>query len=287
MGIELRNGRVYYYRKRRKDGRVVSEYMGHGIVAHWTFLQDSEEQRQREQQRLQLAALKEEQRRLDEAVNTYHDAVRKATAEVLKRLGYHRHKRQWRLKRKQDAQMTGKTLETITHPELEERYFALMRAAQGKQKGKAIDEMQEYARAHPQMFDDFRFLKKTTLDVVLEFCSSDEVTRIHLRGEADAMRRRLGSEDALPLEQLLIDDIVHCWLRLMAIEQIYSRTINGGCSSAIVLFLEKRLSLAQRRYHRAIESLARTRGLLVRAGVQVNIAQNQVVLNGDAVDALA
>lgn len=282
MGIEFRHGRVYYYRKRREGDRVVSEYIGKGMVAHYAFLQDSEAHEQRAEQRAKLAQLKQEQERIDKAIDAHHAAVQRVVVDALHLLGFHKHKRQWRLKRKDARQVTSELLEKVVGDEEREEYCRLFFAVSDKGKGKELEEYREYAQAHPQVFDGILWLPKITMDDVLSFCANNEQMKIHLRGEANALRRQLGVDTASRLEKLLIDDIAFCWLRMMAMEGIYSSNMTSGkkLSLEAVLFLEKRLSMVQRRYHNAIERLARVRGLLQRAGVQINVAQQMVVQNG-------
>lgn len=84
---------------------------------------------------------------------------------------------------------------------------------------------------------------------------------------------------ASPIEKLLLDDIVLCWLRLQFMEYRYTNEFNGSVSITKADHLERRLSATRRRYLQAVESLAKVRRLLSRAGVQVNVAQQQVVMN--------
>lgn len=78
------------------------------------------------------------------------------------------------------------------------------------------------------------------------------------------------------LEHLIIQQIAGCWLRLSYIEFVYGRiVVDGNEKIEQANFWERRISAAQRRYLRAIESLARVRRLNLPA-VQVNIAEQQV-----------
>jgi hypothetical protein len=101
------------------------------------------------------------------------------------------------------------------------------------------------------------------------------VVQAHL----DHMAKALGSEQAAPLEKLLIDHVLIAWLRLQSVEWTYQTAFAESMSLEKALYLEKRLSLVQRRYLQAVESLVRVRRLLARAPVQINIAQQQVVQN--------
>jgi hypothetical protein len=86
----------------------------------------------------------------------------------------------------------------------------------------------------------------------------------------NTLRDGLGYATSPTHERLLIDHVINCWLRLHHLEQL---SINGG----YVPDIERRLSTAQHRFLRAVESLARVRRLGVN--LQVNIANQQVVSN--------
>lgn len=88
------------------------------------------------------------------------------------------------------------------------------------------------------------------------------------------LRAELGYNEATPLERLLIDHVVTCWLRQQDTELRYTRMMtNGDTTLAQGDYWERRLSGAQRRYLRAVETLAKVRRLLRLPPVmQVNIA---------------
>lgn len=78
------------------------------------------------------------------------------------------------------------------------------------------------------------------------------------------------------LERLIIRQIVGCWVSLSYVEYVLGRnTVEGNFTIPQGAYWEKRVSSAQRRYLRALETLARVRRLRVPA-VQVNIAEQQV-----------
>ena len=78
------------------------------------------------------------------------------------------------------------------------------------------------------------------------------------------------------LARLIIGQIVGCWLRLSFVEYTYGRAlVTGTLTLNQGDFWERRLSAAQRRYLRAIETLARVRRMNLPA-MQVNIAAQQV-----------
>lgn len=86
------------------------------------------------------------------------------------------------------------------------------------------------------------------------------------------IRRQLDYAGAPMLEKLLIEQIVTAWLRLGICEMQFSNRMGGELTLAQGDYWNRALDAAQRRYLRAIESLARVRRLKLPA-LQVNVAQ--------------
>lgn len=93
---------------------------------------------------------------------------------------------------------------------------------------------------------------------------------------ADAMRVGLGSATAPELERGLIEHVVLCWLRLQAVESRYTYAMGQSQELAMAYWWERRLTAAQGRYMRAVESLARVRRLTRPSAVQINVGEQQV-----------
>jgi hypothetical protein len=90
------------------------------------------------------------------------------------------------------------------------------------------------------------------------------------------LERELTQPGDGPLEKLIIRQITGCWLRLSYVEYVVNtNTVEGNFNMAQGAYWEKRLSAGQRRYLRAIETLARVRRLQLPA-MQVNIGNQQV-----------
>jgi hypothetical protein len=101
MGLELRHGRLYYYRKRRDGNRVESEYVGGGMLAELAATLDHEA---REEARGRAAAVEAEwqarraEMDAEEArIAGYLHAVDTAVGRALEAAGFHRPSRklQW------------------------------------------------------------------------------------------------------------------------------------------------------------------------------------------------
>jgi hypothetical protein len=76
-----------------------------------------------------------------------------------------------------------------------------------------------------------------------------------IREQQRDLRQRLGFDDVPEMEKLLIAHVALCWLRLGLLEISYTRVMSKSTSLALNMYWEKRLTLAQRRYTRACETL--------------------------------
>ncbi|GAA4470462.1 hypothetical protein GCM10023189_59100 [Nibrella saemangeumensis] len=99
MGLEIRNGRPYYYRKVRRDGKVTSEYAGSGIVAEYAALMDEADRPDKEQQRESSRQQREADRKADQELLSLEQSLNELFTAVALANGYHKVKRQWRKKR--------------------------------------------------------------------------------------------------------------------------------------------------------------------------------------------
>jgi len=79
------------------------------------------------------------------------------------------------------------------------------------------------------------------------------------RKRLDALRLELGYSEASGLEQMLISHACLCWLRLACMEMRYTAAFSDSIGLAQGLFYEKRLTAAQRRFTKAVESLSKVR----------------------------
>lgn len=84
------------------------------------------------------------------------------------------------------------------------------------------------------------------------------------------LRKSLGYDSAPDLEKLLIEQVVLCHLRLYVWEYLYHTIAGQSLDQDQLQKWEGLVSMAQRRYFRAIETLHRTRRLGIQ--IQVNIA---------------
>ena len=108
--------------------------------------------------------------------------------------------------------------------------------------------------------------------------SDDDLAfREAVQRKLEALRRELEGSAPSPLEQLLVDRIVACWLQVQEADFRMARL--PECSIAKATFLQKRQDKAHRRFLSAVKSLAQVRKMELPS-LQVNFAENQQVNNG-------
>jgi hypothetical protein len=90
------------------------------------------------------------------------------------------------------------------------------------------------------------------------------------------MREDMGHESAPEVERALIEHISICWLRLALAEISLTTATEQAEDAATVERYDRRLSAAQKRFTRAVETLAKVRRLASRAPLfQVNIGATE------------
>lgn len=96
MSWETRGNNRYYYRRRKVGGRVVSEYIGGGLLAEAVAGLDELERDERRRAAAEWRAIVAADGQHAEALAEVDNVVRSAVAAALIASGYHQHRRQWR-----------------------------------------------------------------------------------------------------------------------------------------------------------------------------------------------
>lgn len=102
MALETRGsgGRTYYYRKRKVDGRVVSEYVGSGLLATLEASRMAQERRERATVAAAERAERERMRAAEADLDALCSLADAVAITALLDAGYHRHHRgEWRKRR--------------------------------------------------------------------------------------------------------------------------------------------------------------------------------------------
>jgi hypothetical protein len=258
--------KAYYYTKTYKNGRAYVEYIGAGpdaeLIAAYDQIDQSRREMERYKRRRQLAQLDREIAPPVEMVE-HARIVAELERAALTAAGYHQHHRQWRkrrMKQLSDAAPTRAEFIALLNKATAEGSTAAVR----RELRRIVTEYPEYGRA----FD----LANRALDALIDGMPADKAGKAIAGGRADALRNELSGPSPSVLERLLIDQVVLSYLHLNMIEYQHGPLMGGSdASMEIIEFWERRLDGAQRRYLRAIESLARVRRLLKLPGPQFNI----------------
>lgn len=262
----------YYYRRKRQGDKVISEYVGHGADAQLIALLDEHEREQarakREAFRRKVTADRGQQKEIDAVGQVASDIV----AAVLLVAGYHRHKRQWRKDRNVETITVKKPVDIdFTADQLNAIIAAVDSGKPTRQQREALAQCFERIPELARMHGDAMAHITTTLLKSLHGNAGQMAAGYHLAN----LKTGLGYDEAPVLEQMLIEHIVVCFVRLQVIEWRNLQHTQGQHSMTEGAYWEKALSAAQRRYLRACETLARVRRLNVK--IQVNVANQQIV----------
>jgi hypothetical protein len=126
-------------------------------------------------------------------------------------------------------------------------------------------------------------LAREVRDKLIEnYAAKNHLVREALIRKMDLLWADAAGADPSPLERLLADRIVSCWLVLHHLESLY--VLNKSMPLALGDYYLRNIQRAQKSYISAIKALATIRKLALPA-LQVNIARKQVnVLNRCAND---
>jgi hypothetical protein len=128
--------------------------------------------------------------------------------------------------------------------------------------------------SHPKVLDLVGNLARLAQSRHIDKCAGTNlVYREALPRKLDQLRAELGGPGQSPVEQLLVERVVSCWLHLHVLENTYAQA--GPIAPDLGMYYQRSIYLAQKGYLAAIKTLATVRRLAVPA-LQVNIGREQV-----------
>ena len=271
MAWEARGGRRYYTRTRKVQGRFVRSYIGGGAAGELAAAADA---LRRANRRAATAAARAERERLGAAARPLKELGRLCgllTQAALTSRGYHRHGGEWR------RSMTTATEDAATakgpaaaDPLADERVQqVLRRAMQGDQS--VLPELGKVLDAHPSIWQRVGDLAAHAQEAWVDLAAGkDLLLKQALERKAAGMRGELTGPDAPPLEKLLADRVVTCWLQLNYADAMYAQA--KGTTLLQDAACQKRQNAAQTRHVQAVKALAQLRKLLRPAVSPVDLA---------------
>ena len=205
MAWEQRGPQTYYYRSIGRHGRVTKDYLGTGPLAELSAAEDAarraQHQAEAEAWRQERAALDA----LDRQIDAWWDMSTVLLKATLYTEGHYQHDRgEWR---KRPYRGRGEK--------------APAESGEGRQGRPA--HAPDLDGQSPWLLGDRRDLAKTARETLLQTMSGDNllVQEAHARKCAALMKELAGPQPS-PLERLLVERIVLCWLHLYSAEVLYA-----------------------------------------------------------------
>jgi hypothetical protein len=280
MGWKVRNGSRYYYRSNRGGGQVFSKYIGRGpaaeLIAEVDRLDALERRREAEAWRAEKEALDAED--LDRARR--FGVVETVVRGALEAVGYKRHKRgAWRWPRMKTESSSGPPRPTSPAPIAEIKDVLARVEAGDKPAERRLRELIALDPARMVEAAGGNLAVQVELSRLAAMKKSNKVLGITVPEKLDALRRELGGPDQPPIERLLVERVVMCWLDSHWLELWVAQAALGEVTFRQAEHRDRLRDRAQRRYLSALKALAAVRKLGV-VGIQVNIDKQQINLGG-------
>jgi hypothetical protein len=160
---------------------------------------------------------------------------------------------------------------------IEQEFFKLVGVTnKEKPKQEDVEKLRHFLKEHPELSEAIGNAVRVTGRGLIARRKLTDAVRLSVEAYCELQRERLGYTTATQMERMLIDHIIVCWLWLQEVESWATVTLDRTMAQAN--YWERIYNEAQRRYLRAIESLARVRKVMERSpSLQVNIANQQIV----------
>lgn len=127
-------------------------------------------------------------------------------------------------------------------------------------KTEDIEILRELMREDSSIWKNYGDWAKQSESVILnEYFKTSGFLLETVKKKLANMRDELGWENASEIEKLLIRQVCLTWLRLYFVERQHHQATFGSHNLTSGVYWDKRLSMAQKRHLKAIESLAKVR----------------------------
>ncbi len=265
----------YYYRQRWQGGTCTTEYVGSGETASLIAQFDEIEQENRRADLEAFRRMVADERAIDREIGVIGVQVRDLLTLAMVATGHRQHKRQWRKDRMAETTAIQMQLPTESYLSADE-LNAVIQAIDTKRPTKQQRaEFMRHLNALPKLAKLLGDAQEAITIRLVESVYGEGAGSIAARVHLDNLRSDFGYDGAPVLEQMLIEHILIAWLRLQQAEWRNLNATLGEHSFRLGDYWERRLSAAQSRYLRAVETLARVRRLNLK--IQVNMANHQIV----------
>jgi hypothetical protein len=145
---------------------------------------------------------------------------------------------------------------------------------------KDLQEIRRFLIDFPEFCKAVYSLSDNLQETLISKMFDQDIIKVAIEEQTVNMRREFGYYEAPIMEQLMIENIILSWLRMYWLEYQITLRMGGQISMSVIEFWERRLSMSQRRYLAACESLAKIRKMAIPA-LQLNIGDKQVNVAGN------
>jgi hypothetical protein len=262
MGWETRRSGTYYYKKTRRGNKVVSEYVGAGLVGVCSSVMDAEareEQAEASAERHRAEAAMDARCR---RVETACDLLASLATALMKSSGYHKHKGQWRRKRMALPETTSDKSRRIA------RESGLTKQMEKARDGDmpAFRAVRKALENDPERFVGITCtdLTATALDHEAYWQSTDrdgKTDYLQYDGTLTAaalLRAELSGPNPTAVERLLVERVVLSWVQTHWFDMTAAVLSKEGTYSATDK-IDRRRTRAHNRYLGSLRTLAAVR----------------------------
>ncbi len=163
-------------------------------------------------------------------------------------------------------------------PETRQEINEIVRRAESGDKA-VLPVLREMFELGPELANVYGDLaKRAQRELIAAMAGENLLMRETVPCKLEDMKEELAGPSPTPLEKLLVERVVACWLALQHAELLWTQRSSGRVRVQELDFYQRHLDRAQKRYLSAIRALAQIRKL--GPAVQINVAEQQVNVMG-------
>ncbi len=153
---------------------------------------------------------------------------------------------------------------TVTINSADEIIALVERIDKGNPKPEDLKALSTELDKYPEFYRSAGNLQSNVFSEILREVVSSNFARECAERYIEEMKIELGYKDSTFVEKMLIDEIIMRWLRLQSAETGHKHATSQSHTIETGMYHEKRLDMAQKRFLRSINTLARVRKMIAQ-----------------------
>lgn len=138
------------------------------------------------------------------------------------------------------------------------------RIDKGNPKPEDLKLLRQEINDKPELFRSIGNLQHNVFSEIFRELISSAFQRECAEKYIEEMKIELGYKDSTFVEKMLIDEIIMRWLRLQNMEIYHKNATSQSHTLEQGIYVDKRLDMAQKRFLRSINTLARVRKMIAQ-----------------------